>query len=134
VSADGLDPADYPVPNFASLTDPLALAEAEIRLTTSVIAYAHHAEIGRVHWSRVSGDIFYDRSALDPREVLTTLVEATDVGVALDAYEPHSDGYLALKTKLAELRRGRLDTNKARIPKPNGRQSDPRIDIIIANM
>ena len=30
VDADGLDPADYPVPNLSSLTDPAALAEAEI--------------------------------------------------------------------------------------------------------
>ncbi|MFY9771580.1 MAG: hypothetical protein WAK04_15275, partial [Xanthobacteraceae bacterium] len=134
VSADGLDPADYPVPNLVSLTDPTALAEAEIRLTASVVTYAHHAQIGRLHWSRVSGDIFYDRSAPDPGEVLTTLMEATDVGAALDAYEPHSDGYLALKTKLAELRGSHLDTNKTRIPKLNGRQSDPRIDIIMANM
>jgi L,D-transpeptidase YcbB len=134
VWADGLDPADYPVPNFASLTDPAALAEAEIRLTTSVVTYAHHAEIGRVHWSRVSGDIFYDRSAPDPREVLTTLMETTDVGAALDGYEPHSDGYRALKTKLAQLRGDHLDTNKARIPKLNGHQSDPRLDIIMANM
>ena len=29
VSADGLDPSDYPVPDFASLTDPVALADAE---------------------------------------------------------------------------------------------------------
>ena len=28
VSADGLDPSDYPVPDFASLTDPVALAKA----------------------------------------------------------------------------------------------------------
>jgi murein L,D-transpeptidase YcbB/YkuD len=115
-------------------SDPTALAEAEIRLTASVVTYAHHAQIGRLHWSRVSGDIFYDRSAPDPGEVLTTLMEATDVGAALDAYEPHSDGYLALKTKLAELRGSHLDTNKTRIPKLNGRQSDPRIDIIMANM
>ena len=134
VWVDGLEPADYPIPNFASLTDPVALAEAEIRLTTSVITYAHHALVGRVHWSRVSGDIFYDRSAPDPREVLTTLVEAKDVGEALDAYEPHSEAYLALKAKLAEFRVDHLDADKTRIAKPNGRQSDRRTDIIIANM
>jgi len=134
VWVDGLEPADYPLPNFASLTDPVALAEAEIRLTTSVITYAHHALVGRVHWSRVSGDIFYDRSAPDPREVLTTLVEAKDVGEALDAYEPHSEAYLALKAKLAEFRVDHLDADKTRIAKPNGRQSDRRTDIIIANM
>jgi hypothetical protein len=62
VSADGLDPIDYPVPDFASLADPAALAEAEISLTTSVISYVRHAQIGQVHWSRVSGDIFSERT------------------------------------------------------------------------
>jgi len=114
VSADGLDPSDYPVPDFASLTDPVALADAEITLTTSVITYAHHAQIGRVHWSRVSGDIFYDQSAADPAEVLTTVMEAKDVGEVLAAFEPHAAAYLALKAKLTELRGGR-DTDKAQI-------------------
>ena len=116
VGADGLDPADYPVPNFTSLSDPAALAEAEIRLTTSVITYAHHAQIGRIHWSRVSADIFYDTKAPDPAAVLASMVEAKDVGEALAAYEPHAPEYLALKAKLAEIRAGRGSTGKARIP------------------
>ena len=116
VAADGLDPSDYPVPDFASLTDAASYAEAEITLTTSVIIYAHHAQIGRVHWSRVSGDIFYDQSAPDPGEVLATIAEAKDVGEALDAYEPHTEAYLALKAKLAEFRADRRDSDKARIP------------------
>jgi len=41
VDTDGLDPADYPTPNFASITDPAALAEAELKLTMSVATYAH---------------------------------------------------------------------------------------------
>jgi murein L,D-transpeptidase YcbB/YkuD len=119
VAADGLDPTDYPVPNFASLTDGAALAEAEISLTASVIAYAHHAQIGRVHWSRVSGDIFYDRSAPDPGDVLATMAQAKDAGEALDAYEPHAEAYLALKAKLAEVRPGQRGSDKPRIS--NGR-------------
>ena len=115
VSADGLDPTDYPVPNFASLTEPAALAEAEIKLTTSVITYAHHAQIGRVHWSRVSGDIFYDQSVPDPDKVLATMAEAKDVSEALDAYEPHAEAYLALKAKLAEIRGGQRGSDRARI-------------------
>ena len=114
VSADGLDPSDYPVPDFAALTDPAALADAEITLTTSVITYARHAQIGRVHWSRVSGDIFYDQSAPDPAEVLAAVLEAKDVGEVLAAYEPHAAAYLALKAKLAELRGGR-NANKPQI-------------------
>jgi murein L,D-transpeptidase YcbB/YkuD len=116
VAADGLDPTDYRVPNFDSLTDPAALAEAEIMLTTSVVTYAHHAQIGRVHWSRVSGDIFYDQSAPNPGDVLATMAQAKDAGEALDAYEPHAEAYLALKAKLAEVRAGQRGSDKTRIP------------------
>jgi murein L,D-transpeptidase YcbB/YkuD len=116
VAADGLDPTDYPAPNFASLAEPTALAEAEISLTATVIAYAHHAQIGRVHWSRVSGDIFYDRSAPDSSDVLATMAQAKDVGEALDAYEPHAEAYLALKAKLAEIRASHRGSSKTRIP------------------
>jgi len=115
VYADGLDPADYPVPNFASLSDPAALAEAEIKLSSSVIAYAHHAQMGRVHWSRVSGDIYYDRKPPDPAEVLAKLAEAKDVGEALASYEPQFPAYVALKAKLAELRAGKNDGGKSPI-------------------
>jgi murein L,D-transpeptidase YcbB/YkuD len=104
VDADGLEPSDYPTPNFATLSDPAALAEAELRLSLSVIAYAHHAEVGRVHWSRVSGDIFYEPKVPAPGDVLAKIATAPEVGEALASYEPQSPGYLALKAKLAELR------------------------------
>ena len=115
VYTDGLDPADYPVPHFSSLSDPAALAEAEIKLTSSVIIYAHHAQMGRVHWSRVSGDIYYDRKPPDPAEVLAKLAEAKDVGEALASYEPQFPAYVALKAKLAELRAGKNDGGKTPI-------------------
>jgi murein L,D-transpeptidase YcbB/YkuD len=109
VDADGLNPADYPLPDFANATDPAAQAQAEIRLTASVLAYAHHASIGRVHWSRVSGDISYDQKAPDPADVLGAMVSAPDVATVLDAYEPHDPAYVALKSKLAEIRAGKDD-------------------------
>jgi murein L,D-transpeptidase YcbB/YkuD len=104
VDADGLDPADYPTPDFASLTDPAAIAEAELKLTMSVITYAHHAQVGRVHWTRVSGDIYYEQKAPNSADVLAKVAQANDVGAALASYEPHAPGYVALKAKLAELR------------------------------
>jgi L,D-transpeptidase YcbB len=133
VGADGLEPADYPVPNFTSLSDPAALADAEIRLTTSVVAYAHHAQIGRIHWSRVSADIFYDTKAPEPAAVLTSMLEAKDVGETLAAYEPHAPEYLALKAKLAELRAGRGSSSKGRIPNGpslNIGMQDPRVPLL----
>ena len=41
---DGLDPTDYPIPDFSvAAGQPDALAEAELRPDTSVLAYARHA-------------------------------------------------------------------------------------------
>jgi murein L,D-transpeptidase YcbB/YkuD len=115
VDADGLEPSDYPTPNFASLSDPAALAEAELRLSLSAIAYAHHAEVGRVHWSRVSGDISYEPKIPAPGDVLAKVASASDVGGALASYEPQSPGYLALKAKLAELRAGKEEAGQTPI-------------------
>jgi len=130
VDADGLDPADYPVPEFATLTDPGALAEAELKLTASVVTYAHHAAIGRVHWTRVSGDIFYEQKAPEPADVLAVMASAADVGAALDAYEPHYPAYLALKAKLAEIRAGKAASAKTPIaggPALKVGTDDPRV-------
>jgi murein L,D-transpeptidase YcbB/YkuD len=123
VDQDGLDPADYPVPNFSALSDPNDLAEAELKLDMTIITYAHHASIGRVHWSRVSGDISYTTTAPEPADVLAAMVEAKDMARALDAYEPHTAGYLALKAKLAEIRAGKADAGKT----PIGNGAAPKI-------
>src|ERR1044072_8717404 len=72
-AADGMDPADSPVPSIAAAADPAALAEAEIRLTESALDYARHAQTGRVHYSRVPGDIFYELKPPQPLDVLTKL-------------------------------------------------------------
>ena len=56
-ASDGLNAADYPVPDFAAATSPDALAEAELKLTESMLDYARQAQGGRMHWSQVSGDI-----------------------------------------------------------------------------
>jgi murein L,D-transpeptidase YcbB/YkuD len=108
VDADGLDPADYPVPDFKS-ADASKLAEAELRLTMSVVTYARHASIGRIAWSRVDANIDYDTKAPDPASVLAAIAGSQDVAAVLDSYEPHAPGYLALKAKLAEISAGNGD-------------------------
>jgi L,D-transpeptidase YcbB len=130
VDADGLDPADYPVPNFAAATNPAALADAEMRLTASVVTYAHHASIGRVHWSRVSGDILYELKAPPPVEVLGAIADAKDVTALLAGYEPQTPNYIALKAKLAELRSGKMEAGKTAIangPAPRIGAPDDRV-------
>jgi L,D-transpeptidase YcbB len=103
-ASDGLNAADYPVPDFAAATTADALADAELKLTASMLDYARHAQSGRMHWSQVSGDIQYPEHPTDPAEVLANVTSAKDASVALDSYNPPHKLYLALKKKLAELR------------------------------
>src|SRR6202034_337894 len=103
-AAEGLNAADYPVPDFAAATNPDALAEAELKLTESVLDYARQAQSGRMHWSQVSGDIQYPEHPTDPAEVLANVTTAKDASAALDSYNPPQKLYRELKAKLAELR------------------------------
>jgi len=103
-ASEGLNPSDYPVPDFAQATTPEALADADMKLTASVLDYARQAQSGRMHWSQVSGDIQYPEHPTDPTEVLTNVTTAKDASAALDAYNPPHKLYRALKAKLAELR------------------------------
>ncbi|MEN3287979.1 MAG: L,D-transpeptidase YcbB [Bradyrhizobium sp.] len=104
-ASDGLNPADYPVPDFAAATSaPDALAEADLKLTASMLDYARQAQSGRMHWSQVSADIQYPEHPIDPNEVLANITTAKDASVALDSYNPPQKLYKELKAKLAELR------------------------------
>jgi murein L,D-transpeptidase YcbB/YkuD len=103
-ASEGLNASDYPVPDFAAATTPDALAEAELKLTASVLDYARQAQSGRMHWSQVSGDISYPEHPTDPNEVLTNVTTAKDASAALEGYNPPHKLYRELKAKLAELR------------------------------
>ena len=103
-ASEGLNPSDYPVPDFAAATTPDALADADLKLSASVLDYARQAQSGRMHWSQVSGDIQYPEHPTDPSEVLANVTIAKDASAALDGYNPSHKLYRALKAKLAELR------------------------------
>ncbi|MBR0866106.1 L,D-transpeptidase family protein [Bradyrhizobium sp. YCK136] len=103
-ASDGLNPTDYPVPDFAAATTPDALADAELKLTASMFDYARQAQSGRMHWSQVSADILYPEHPVDPGEVLAKVTTAADASAALDSYNPPQKLYKELKAKLAELR------------------------------
>jgi L,D-transpeptidase YcbB len=155
VDADGLDPADYPVPNIStSVSDPAALAEAEVRLSASVVTYAHHASVGRVHWSHVSSSILYEVKAPAPADVLAAIADDTkDAAATLASYEPQAPNYIALKAKLADLRARKTGPGKTpiangpalkigaqddRVPQLrerfSGHSPDRPIDTVLANL
>src|SRR5258708_1026461 len=103
-ASDGLNSSDYPVPDFAAATNPDPLAEAHLKLTAIMLAYARQAQSGRMHWSQASGDISYLEHPTDPHEVLTNVTTAKDASAALDSYNPPQKLYKELKAELAELR------------------------------
>jgi murein L,D-transpeptidase YcbB/YkuD len=103
-ASEGLNASDYPAPDFAAATTPDSLAEAELKLTASMLDYARQAQSGRMHWSQVSADIFYPDHPTDPSEVLANVTAAKDASAALAGYNPPQKLYRELKAKLAELR------------------------------
>jgi murein L,D-transpeptidase YcbB/YkuD len=134
---DGLDPADYPLPTLAArkTVSPEDRAEAEVKLTASVVAYARDARGARIEPSRLSALITPTLALPEAGEVLARLAGARDAAEALAAYHPPHAGYRALKARLAELRRNRV--GRPMVGVPQGRalrvgMRDPRVPLIRA--
>src|SRR5262249_56931224 len=87
--------------------------------------FARHAEIGRIHFTRVGSDIQYDLVPPEPASVLAKLAESHDAGKVLDNYNPPQPEFKALKDKLAELRKGTLDAS----PKTEAKPDKPRVHV-----
>jgi murein L,D-transpeptidase YcbB/YkuD len=104
-AAEGLDPADYPVPNFGIGAGAEALAEGDIQLTDSVLDFARHLAVGRIAPRRVVPQVEYGDHTPDPADILKTITQARDVNAAFNGYDPQEQDFRALKEKLAELRR-----------------------------
>jgi len=102
-SVDGLDPADYPVPEFAA-SGAEALAEGDLKLTRSMLTYARHLAVGRIAPTRVLAEVDYGNHTPEPADILRKVAEGDDAGTALESFNPPHDGFRALKFKLAELR------------------------------
>jgi murein L,D-transpeptidase YcbB/YkuD len=103
--SDGLELADYKIPDFAAAQGPDSLAEAELKLTATILTYARHVQAGRFPFLAISrNNIELPQQPPDTTEVLTKLADAKDAGKTLDEFGPPQQGYKALKAKLAEMR------------------------------
>ncbi|HVV78869.1 MAG TPA: L,D-transpeptidase family protein, partial [Pseudolabrys sp.] len=103
-AADGLDPADYAVPEFGALSSAEALAEGDVTLTNSVLEYARHLSTGRIAPTRVSAEVDYGNHTPDPASILRDVTTASDVNSTFESYNPPAPGFKALKNQLAALR------------------------------
>jgi murein L,D-transpeptidase YcbB/YkuD len=123
--ADGLEPGDYKLPNFAGL-GPEGLAEAELRLTGAVLTFARHLQAGRFPYTRVSrNNIELPQALPEPADILGRIADAADAGQSLDAFSPQQEPYRKLKAMLAELR-GRAGAAKG--------DASRQIETVVANM
>jgi L,D-transpeptidase YcbB len=131
--AEGLEAKDYKIPDLTS-TNPDALAEADLRLTQTVLTYARHLQAGRFPYSRVSqNNIELAQQPPDAAEVLTRIADAKDAGKALDEYSPPHEAYKKLKAKLAEMRgktggTGAKDIADGPLLKPAAAKAQPMED------
>src|SRR6266550_3712978 len=101
--ADGLDVSDYKMPTFAGLS-PEGLAEAELKITQTVLTYARHLQAARFPYTRVSNNIELPQAPPDPAAVLARIADAANAGTALDDFSPPHEGYKKLKAMLAQMR------------------------------
>ncbi len=102
--ADGLNAADYPVPDFAALSNAGELADADVTLTNSAMTFARHLQTGRIAPTRVYAQVDYGEHAPDPAEVLRKLAGGGDINATFDSFNPQHAGFKELKDKLAGLR------------------------------
>ncbi|SDN19774.1 Murein L,D-transpeptidase YcbB/YkuD [Methylobacterium phyllostachyos] len=102
---DGLDARAYTIPSLAEKPDEKAVADADLRLSAAAVLYARDARGGRVNLASISRLITPHLDLPAGNEVLSKLAEAgAKAGDVLQAYNPATPGYLALKNRLAALR------------------------------
>jgi hypothetical protein len=105
-SDDGLDIKGFALALAAS-TDQ-EIAAVDIALTDAVVAYGRQASGSRVDPHMISRLIGAEPEIADPAVILALVSTAGEsAGDELRKFNPQQKGYLALREKLAELRRGR---------------------------
>jgi murein L,D-transpeptidase YcbB/YkuD len=101
--ADGLDANEYKTPSFDAGQSADALAEAELKLTATLLTYARHVQAGRFPYARIGKDIEVPQQPPEQADVLK-VADAADVRKALDEFSPPHPAYRKLKAMLAEMR------------------------------
>jgi murein L,D-transpeptidase YcbB/YkuD len=116
---DGLDPTDYPLPDLGlrKNSSPAQWAEADMKLSVSVLRYARDARGGRIDPTRLSPLVTPKLDRPEAGEVLDKVSTAKDAGAALASYNPPHPGYRALKARLAQLRENHPSQPSVQVPK-----------------
>lgn len=106
----GLDASAYELPGADSLAKHRGypaegMAEAELKLSLAVLAYARHAQGGRISPAGLSSSLDYKPNTPDPLKVLNGVAQGGATPAAfLEAFHPRHPQFLALKRLLAQER------------------------------
>ncbi len=123
-----LRPANYPMPDaegFASAQGREAgwLADAEFRITRSVLAYARHAQSGHLDPRAISANLDVTPDAPDPLEVLRGLASSErDVVGYLEGFHPTHPQFTGLLARLNDMR---AEQQRAQVKIPDGDVIEP---------
>jgi murein L,D-transpeptidase YcbB/YkuD len=123
------------VPASLDAADEAALVAGDIALSDAVTSYARQASGSRVDPRAISTLIGDKPDVVDGAKALAAVSAAgADAGAVLAAYNPPQPGYVALRTKLAELRQARAPAVKAIPAGPALKvgMRDPRVPLIRA--
>jgi murein L,D-transpeptidase YcbB/YkuD len=119
---DGLDPAAFPGPDpmlGAYGPEPAArIAEAEVAVAETIVAFARAAQAGRVAPTGVSRIITVKPELPDTLTVLRRVAAASDVAAALDGFNPPHEQFRRLKAALAAERRAAAAGTEEPVPEP----------------
>ena len=117
---DGLKAADYALPGelarSAGRMDEARAARFEALLSAAALAYADHAQAGRVQPVSLSRNVTLDPVHPEPQEVLAALAASADPAATLEGYNPPQPGFAALREKLAEIRARAKDDTPPMVP------------------
>jgi murein L,D-transpeptidase YcbB/YkuD len=104
---DGLDPADYHALDLleeSAAETPEEMAQFEIDLTASVVAFAQHLNAGRVNPRAINREQVRFPVAVAPEAILTGMRKTAQPKVYLRLLAPHTARYERLRQALAVFR------------------------------
>ena len=138
---DGLRRADYALPGdlarSAGRMDEERAARFEVLLSAAALAYAEHAQAGRIAPSSLSRNVTLEPQRPDAQGVLAALAAATDAATTLDGYNPPQPGFAALREKLAEIRAQDRQETPPLVPEGAALKEgmrDPRVAVLRARL
>lgn len=140
---DGLDTADYPIDQLAELadvvdqTDIRGKAIIELYFSAAFLEYASDLQVGRFLPRKVDPNFFLQAKEIDPLAALNGALEANDLQIFFDRWQPQAREYSNLKRLLAEYRALDATGGWPTVPlgdalKPG--MSDPRVPALRARL